>query len=212
MRIALERTITGDLARELLDTHQLLFKPLDDLSIQPQSLPDELFLELLAHPDVLELVGWADDGRPDALMMTTNNLDLIPWIRPGFLRSRYPEQAADQLIYYVPCLQVHPRSQDGPLIRGVIEAFSHFLGQRMGVLAFDSCQWDVDNLGLPEFVGRWSERIVHSDKAEIDAQRYYAFAAVHLNEIDLRDHLDEGVEIDLTIPAPDATRAAVVEG
>lgn len=206
MRIAIDRVITGPLAEELLETHRLLFAPLDDLAIQPQSVPDDLFLELLAHPDALEFIGWTDDGRPDGLMITTNNLDLVPWINPRFLRARYPEQAEKGLVYYVPCLQVHPRSQDGPLIKGIIESFSHFLGQRLGVLAFDSCQWDIDNLGIPEFVAKWADRIVKSANAEIDAQRYYAYAAEELREIDLRDHNDDGVVIDLTEPAPDAVR------
>jgi hypothetical protein len=210
VRIAIDRTITGPLADELLETHKLLFDPLDELAIQPQSIPDEQFLELLAHPDVLEFVGWTDDGRPDGLMITTNNLDLVPWINPRVLRARYPEQSAAGTVYYVLCLQMHPRSQDGPLIRAIIESFSRFLGQRMGVLAFDSCQWDIDNLGIPHFVAKWADKVVKSDNAEIDAQRYYAYAAVELREIDLRDHNDDGIEIDLTVPAPDAVRTTAV--
>lgn len=209
MHIAIERIVKGALARSLLDTHRTLFQPLDELAIQEQSLTDDLFLELLAHPDVLEFIGWTDDGRPDGLMLATNNLTLVPWINPSFVERLHPEKAAKGLVYYVPCLQVHPDSQGGPIIRAIIESFSHFLGDRLGVLVFDSCQWDIDNLGVPQFVAKWAERYVEVETTEIDAQRYFAYDVTGKKVVDLRDRPDESVVIDLTEPALDATRTEV---
>lgn len=200
MNIAIHRIITGALADELLRTHKLLFDPLDQLAIEQQSLPDELFLELLAHPDVLEFVGWTDDHQPHALIIATTRLDLIPWINAPSLVRLYPEQAETGRLFYVPCLQVHPDSQGGPLTRGVIHSLSMFLADRQGVVAFDSCQWDIDNVGIPDFIARWAKEVVEVDAREIDAQRYYAY--------DVAAHLDvergDDVIIDLRDPSPDA--------
>lgn len=208
MRVALERIIAGELAHELLRTHRLLFDELDELAIQAQSMPDELFLEMLAHQNVLEIVGWSDQGRAHGLLILTNDLDLIPWINPRFLTARYPQHAARDLIYYVPCLQVHPDAQKGPLVRSIVEAASRYVGYQLGVLAFDSCQWDIENLGVPDFIARWSGKLLVTEYDEIDAQRYFAYNTTAVKEIDLRDVADDDVVIDLTEPAHDARREA----
>lgn len=200
MRITLERIVTGPLADELFATHKLLFDPLDELAIEQQSLPDELFFDLLAHPDVLEFIGWTDDGLPHALMIVTTRLDLIPWITPSSLARLYPEAAAEDRLFYVPCLQIHPDSQSGPFGRGLIHSFAHYLADRRGVAAFDSCQWDIDNVGVPDFIARWTAEVAEIEPREIDAQRYYAYSL----PARLERAPDDDVIIDLREPAPDA--------
>lgn len=200
MRIAIDRMITGPLAEELLATHKLLFAPIDEHAIEQQSLPDDMFLELLAHPDVLEFVGWTDDGRPHAMMIVTTRLDLIPWINPASLARLYPEQVAEDRLFYVPCLQIHPDSQGGPFIRGMVHSLARYIADRQGVVAFDSCQWDIDNMGIPHFIARWAEEVVEMDAREIDAQRYYAYSFPARRDVDVRDE----IVVDLRDPSPKA--------
>ena len=80
-----------------------------------------------------------------------------------------------------------------------------------GVLVFDSCQWDIDNLGVPDFVAKWADLFVDTENAEIDAQRYYAYNVVGKKVIDLRDKPEQSVVIDLTDPAPDAVSTEAVK-
>lgn len=205
MRIGIERIITGTDADALYATHQEVFAPIDPLAVEQQSLPADLFYELLGHPEVLEFVARDDTGRAPALMIVTTRLDLVPWVRPGFLEARYPEHAARGALYYVPCIQLSPDAQDGGLIEAMIESFSLYMGARKGVLVFDCCQWDIDNLAVPQFVERYARRTVEAEFLEIDAQRYFGYEAFGLKELDLRDAPGHGVTIDLTEPAPSTT-------
>ncbi len=204
MKVTIERGIGGELAQDLLAIHRMLFRELDQKAVQVQSLPDELFLELLAHPDVVEFVGWTDAGEPHALLVVTEDLTLVPWISAGSIKAMYPEHAADSRLFYVPCLQVHPESQGSPLTKGVIHALAHFLSDRDGVVAFDTCQWDVDNLALPHFISRWTAEIAPVDTVEIDVQRYYAYHVHPKVTIDLTEESDPGLVIDLREPTRDA--------
>ncbi len=97
-------------------------------------------------------------------------------------------------------LQIAPSHQDGPLIEAMIESFSLYIGLRKGVLVFDSCQWDIDNLAVPQFVERLGRRHVEANCSEIDAQRFYGYEVTAIKALDLRDRRDHGVEIDLTEP------------
>ncbi len=211
MRITIERVLTGDVARTLLATHQEVFAHLSTLAAERQALPAPMFLALLERADVLEFVGWADDGEPASLMIVTTNLSLVDWIEPAFFQARYPDHAQRDAIYYVLTLQIASAHQDGPLIEAMIESFSLYLGLKKGVLAFDSCQWDIDNLAIPQFVERLARRHVEGNSSEVDAQRFYCYEATAIKALDLRDRRDHGVEIDLTEPplAPvDARRFA----
>ncbi len=209
MRVTIERCIEGTVAEQLLEVHKMLFAELDRYSVQAQSIPDEQFLELLAHRDVLEFVGWTDEGDPDALLMVVEDLDLVPWISAATFRARYPELSPDQL-FYVPCLQVHPRSQGSPLTKGIVHALAHFLSARDGLVGFDTAQWDIDNVGLPEFIERWTAEVAPVEAAEIDTQRYYAYHVRPKVEIDLTEPIDlteqrsDDLVIDLREPSREA--------
>jgi hypothetical protein len=200
MRITIERVLTGDVAKTLLATHQEVFAHLATLAAERQSLPAPTFLALLERPDVLEFVGWADDGEPVSLMIVTTNLSLVDWIEPAFFQALYPDYARREAIYYVLTLQIASGHQDGPLIEAMIESFSLYIWLKKGVLVFDSCQWDIDNLAVPQFVERLARRHLEGNCSEIDAQRFYGYEATALKALDLRDRRDHGVEIDLTEP------------
>lgn len=199
-RIAIERVIVGAEAERMLACHRKAFTHLDPLAVEPQSLPDELFLSLLASPDVLEFTARAEDGYPTALIMSTPDLDLIPWIQPTFYARRYPEHYARDAVFYVPCLQIDPDFRGGPLLHAIIETFALYIGGHRGIIAFDTCQWDIDNVAVPQFIERIGTMTVDAVCEEIDSQRYYGFNVTAIKEIDLRDRTDQGITIDHRVP------------
>lgn len=201
MRISIERYVGADTAASLLASHTATFGPLDALAAERQSLDETLFLMLLDHPAVIMFIGWDDDNEPIALMMVTSDLSLIPWVQPAFYASLYPEHAARNAIYYVPTLHIVPAHQGGPMIKAVCEAFALWIVLSKGVLAFDTCKWDIDNLGVPQFIERYALAHIDGVALEVDSQHYFAYEAVSLKSLDLRDRTDHGIAIDLAEPA-----------
>jgi len=205
MRITIERYVDAETASTLLVTHNDTFRALDDLAAEKQSLDEELFLKLLDHPDVIMFVGWDDDGEPIALMMVTSNLGLIPWVQASFYASLYPEHAARNAIFYVPTLHVVAAHQGGPMIKALCEAFALWIVLSKGVLAFDTCKWDIDNIGVPQFIERYALAHIDGVALEVDSQHYFAYEAVALKSLDLRDRTDHGIVIDLAEPTLERT-------
>lgn len=208
MKITIERFVTPAVADQLLADHREVFDPLDELAAEQQSLPNELFVDFLARDDVLLFIGW-DEQRPVSLLMATNNLELIPWIQPLFYRKRYPDQAERAAIIYVPTLQIAAAYQGTHIAEAMCEAFTLWLALRRGVVAFDSCLWDIENLGVPQFIAKYALRHVEGITEEIDSQHYYGYEVLSLKSLDLRDTRSHGVDIDIAEPtfAPVQTEA-----
>lgn len=210
MRIAIERVITGERATRVRDSHRRAFSALGPLAAEPQMLDDELYYGLLAHPDVLEFIAWTEDEQPGAVVMSTPNLGLVPWIEPQFYAARYPEHTARDAVFYVPSLHVDPDHRGGPLLHAIIATYAQFIAGHRGVIAFDTCRWDIDNVAVPEFIERIGTLTVDAICEEVDSQHYYGYQVTALKDIDLRERLPEDITVDHSVPAADAPEVADV--
>lgn len=199
LRVSIERFVSPEVSRQLLSDHHDVFHPLDALAAEPQSLTDEMFQTLVEHPDVLLFIAW-DDELPVGLMMATTDLELIPWIQPKYFRTRYPDHAARKAIVYVPTLQIAASHQGTKVAEAMCEAFALWIVVRRGVLCFDSCAWDIENLGVPQFIEKYALRHIEGRADTLDSQHYFGYEAIALKSLDLRDRRDHGIEINVSEP------------
>lgn len=197
-RVTVERHLDAVVSDDFLAFYREAFEPLRTETAVEQTVSDAEFRDLAARTDVIKFVGWDDGGHPVSLALVTTNLTLVPWISVPFYERRFPEHYARNAIYYFVTLVIAPEHQDGPLIQAMIEAMALYIGMDRGVIAFDTCQYNIDVFAVPQFIERLGRRYVHAETEEVDAQHYYAYVLQGIKEIDLRDSTDHGIVIDLT--------------
>jgi hypothetical protein len=186
---------------EFLTLYREAFKPIATVAAEKQALSDEEFARWGVDPAVMKFVGWDESGRPVALAMVTSDLGLVPWISPEFYESRYPDHFARKAIFYFTTLLVASQAQDGPWVAALVEAMTMRVALDRGIAAFDCCQFNVDVMGVPAFVREIGSRFAETDCREVDAQHFYAYEALAIRELDLRDHREDGIVIDLSDPS-----------
>ncbi len=197
-RVTVERRIDESACDDFLGFYRDAFAPLRAETAVEQTVSDPEFRDLARREDVIKFVGWDAAGRPIGLSIVTTNLGLVPWISLPFYERRYPDHYARDAIYYFVTLVIAPDHQDGPLIQAMVEAIGLYIAMDRGVIAFDTCQYNIDVFAVPEFIERLGRRHVDGVCEEIDAQRYYGYELTGIKELDLRDRTDHGIDIDLT--------------
>lgn len=200
-RITVERRMDLGVLDQFLPLYREAFKPIASVAAEKQALSDEEFSRWGTDPAVMKFIGWEESGNPVALAMVTTDLGLVPWISPEFYEKRYPDHFGRQAIFYFTTLLVAPHAQDGPWVAALVEAMTMRVALVRGIAAFDCCQFNVDVMGVPAFVKEIGSRVAETDCREVDAQHFYAYEALSIREIDLRDQRDDGIVMDLRDPS-----------
>ena len=164
------------LAEQFLPVYRDAFAPLERLAPARQALTDEEFLEEMAAPSVLKLVGRAHDDDPCALAFLATDLTVVPWISLPYFAARYPEHYGRGAIYYVGGLLVRPDRQGAPWAHLVLEEMARLATTDRAVVAFDCCEHNVSAVRVPETFARVGRRLSSLETAELEPQRYFAYA------------------------------------
>lgn len=173
MPITVERVVPRPVAERFLPVYRQAFDHLRDTAAARQWLTDEEFLEEMADPDVWKFVGWSG-GEPVALLFTTNRLDKVPWINPGFYRARYPVEAATGRIWYFGGIVVADERRGGPWAALLMRRMTHTILSDGGIVLYDCCAVNVER-GVPALIDLVGRRLgVTVTHEEVDRQHYYA--------------------------------------
>jgi hypothetical protein len=167
-----ERHIDGDIAEALWQGYRENFVPLAELAILQHLYPREEILAELANPDILKIVGW-QNGEPVGLGMVTNVLEAVPQISPEFLRTRYPEQAARQAIYFGILVMVSPRVRGRTLFGRIYTELWQVPARAGGVLAFDVCEFNRTMFDADGLASRISSQFPRAHVGIVDRQTWY---------------------------------------
>jgi hypothetical protein len=198
MRITIERSIGVETQEQFLAIYREAYAPLESLAAARQALNDEEFRDEMQMESVLKFVGWNNADEPCAMCFVATDLSVVPWISPAYFSGRFPEHFARNAIYYFGALLVRPVDQDGPWITKMLEALALKAASDRAVCAFDCCEFNVTQVGVPAFVAEMTARHAELETHEVDVQRYYAYVVGALREdavIDLRDGPAVGDEI-----------------
>ncbi|QXQ12841.1 hypothetical protein [Skermania piniformis] len=159
--------------------YEAAFGPLRVRAAARHVLYEHEFRAEMADPRIDKIVAWADDGEPVGLTTFTNQLESVPWISPEFFRSRYPEQAARNAIFYLGFVLVHPHAMHSGAFRDMVaEAYRRTIAAR-GV-----CGWDICGFNDGQFqLGRASEKIITAwGNTLVETVDHQTFYAAHLAE------------------------------
>lgn len=190
MRITIEHPIDVETQEEFLVIYREAYASLETLAAARQALTDDEFRMEMNLESVLKFVGRNDEDEPCALCFVATDLSVVPWISPAYFGVHFPEQYARGAVYYFGALLVRLKDQGGEWIAKMLEAMTHRIAGDRAVCAFDCCEFNVTEVGVPSFVAEMTARHAKLETHKVDVQHYYAYVLGELKEdavIDLRD-------------------------
>jgi hypothetical protein len=168
-----ERTISGIPAEALWKAYEENFGPLQDLAMLRHVDTREDFLDQLANPRIVKIVGWRGD-LPVGLAMVTNSLEDVTEISPQFLRARFPEQAARDAIYFGTLVMVSQPLRGRTLFSRLTTELWQIPANVGGVLIFDVCEFNRTNFDTDVLAQRIAGSFPRSNVQVVDRQTWYA--------------------------------------
>jgi hypothetical protein len=167
-----ERQIDGANAEALWEAYRENFTPLAELAMLQHLYSRDEILAELANPDILKIVGW-QEGRPVGLGMVTNVLEAVPQISPEFLRTKYPDHAARQAIYFGILVMVSPRVRGRTMFGRIYTELWQVPAKAGGVLAFDVCEFNRTLFDADALASRIASQFPRSHVGVVDRQTWY---------------------------------------
>jgi hypothetical protein len=172
-RTTRELVIVGGRAEALWEMYRDAFTPLQTLAIQRHLWSRREILDELANEQIIKFVGWSGEV-PVGLCMLTNNLDLVPMISPDFLRSRFPEQAQRDAIFYGIMIFVRPGFRGRTMFARLGTLMAQETALSSGVVLFDMCAFNRDNGSLDDNLGKLARPFAGSSMSLVDQQTWFA--------------------------------------
>jgi hypothetical protein len=172
-RTTRELAIVGARAEALWEMYTDAFTPLETLAIQRHLWSRHEILAELANEEIVKFVGWSGEV-PVGLCMLTNNLDLVPMISPDFLRSRFPEQARRNAIFYGIMIFVRPGFRGKTMFARLGTLMAQETALSSGVVLFDMCAFNRDNGSLDDNLGKLARPFAGSSMSLVDQQTWFA--------------------------------------
>ena len=170
--ISIESVVTGDDADKMWETYRVNFEPLAELAALQHMFTKEEVLAELENPKIHKIVGW-EGAEPVGLGMVTNHLQSVPQISPEFLRSRYPEHAARDAIYYGIFVAVSHAQRGLTLFNRLYTELWQIAAQANGVLAFDISKFNRDAFDTDSLTQRIAASFPKSSVGIADQQTWY---------------------------------------
>lgn len=167
--------------RELDALRTLYDRAFDDLrsrAAQRHALTHAEFDEVMGDKRVTKHVVADLDraGRPCGLSTLTNDLSAVPLISPEFYAARWPQTYARQQIWYVGFLAIDPDYHGTGVLGHLINSITTRLPSEGSVVAVDICQFNDDQMRLPEVFARLAGTFTTQPTLRrLDAQTYWAY-------------------------------------
>src|SRR5262245_37425245 len=167
-----EHVVGGDDAEALWEAYYENFAPLAELAILQHLYSRDEVLAELANPDILKIVGW-HEGRPVGLGMVTNVLETVPQISPQFLRSKYPDHAARNAIYFGILVMVSPRLRGRTLFGRIYTEMWQVPARAGGILVSDICEFNRTLFDADALTRRIASQFPRAHVDVVDRQTWY---------------------------------------
>ncbi len=168
-----ELSITGRQAETLWEAYRTNFAPLAELAVLQHLYSRDEVLAEFRNPHITKIVGWQDD-RPVGLAMITNSLEDVPQISPAFLRSKYPEHAARNAVYFGILVMVVPGVRGLTLFGRLSIEMWQMVAVANGVLVYDVCDFNRTTFSSEEVAQRIADSFPRSNLQVLDRQTWYA--------------------------------------
>ena len=201
-RITIHRRVDDEICLQFIPIYREAFAPLETLSVARQTFDDEDLLQEMTDQSAMKFIGWDEHGEPCALLIVATDLTRVRWINSAYFEARWPDQFRARKIYYHGVLLVRVSHQRGLWAEALIEASIRRVLLDGALAVGDFCRFNVEVVGIPQMIGRITQRFAESEPVEIDRQHYFTFpqTRLHVSDAELLDASYEDIEIDLTVP------------
>lgn len=171
MSLTIERVIGTGLTEKLYRSYEAACGPLRSQAAARHVLTYDEFSCDMRDDRIEKYVVWVGDSIPIGLATLTTDLSAISWISPDYYRSRYPDAAARNALYYLGYIVVDSsRRYHGALLM-MTDHINRRMAGTQGVLGYDICRHNDDR-----GIGRLAAKLLSgSDRIEpLDTQSYYS--------------------------------------
>ena len=170
MRITLDSVLADHVGAALHRTYTSAFDSMRTQAAARHLLSADEFAAEMKDPRIDKYIVWDDDDRPIALTTLTSDLSAIPWISREYYASRYPDAAAENVLFYLGYILVEISYRRSEALVMMTDQVNLRLSRAQGVLGFDMCGYN-DAGGI----GRYTKKLFATgDRLEcLDVQSYY---------------------------------------
>lgn len=176
-----ERTVDDYRADEAWHCYYDAFGALEALAVQQHVMTRRQFNEQMADQRVDKILALDEDGDMSGVATMTNDLFAVPLISPRWFEVNYRRAFAAKAIWYVPFIAI-PRSDEGAFT-AIIEHVHGVAARAEGMVIFDACNYNLDQLGFARAIEAWTIRLSGGRASAfiLDAQRYIGFDVTGAN-------------------------------
>jgi hypothetical protein len=166
----LDSVLPDHVSAALYHTYTSAFDPMRTQAAARHLLSSVEFSTEMKDPRIDKYIVWNDDDLPIALTTLTSDLSAIPWISREYYASRYPDAAAQNVLFYLGYILVETSYRRSEALIMMTDQVNLRLSRSQGVLGFDMCGYN-DASGI----GRYTKKLfASSDRLEcLDVQSYY---------------------------------------
>lgn len=170
VRITLDCVLADQVSAALYRTYTSAFDSMRTQAAARHVLTAEEFAAEMKDPRIDKYIVWDDDDVPIALTTLTSDLSAIPWVSREYYATRYPDAAAQGVLFYLGYILVESSFRRSSALIMMTNQVNHRLAESQGVLGFDICGYN-DASGI----GRHTKNLLaSSDRIErLDVQSYY---------------------------------------
>lgn len=170
--VTVEPKVTGSVLERFWELYHAAFEPLETLSAARQVLTEDEFTAEMADPRVDKYIAW-DGDEAVGLATLTRALETVPWISPKYFRTRYPEYAARDALFYLGFILTHPRRRRGGASSALLNAVIDTIRDADGLCGYDIGAYNRDELRFADNLERFIKRRAPATVEVIDEQTYY---------------------------------------
>ena len=176
MQVTTISVLTDDLRERAWKLYLQAFDALRHLAVQRHVMYGEEFDAVMADPRVDKFLVYGDDGSLDGLATLTNDLRSMPLVSPEWFSHRWPERSAENRVFYIGFVGIHPDAQGSGACAQLVRAMTEVVSRVDGVAVLDVCRFNKDTMQLPRLVAALSSSWAsHVQMIDLDAQTYIGY-------------------------------------
>ncbi|MGI5238651.1 hypothetical protein [Dactylosporangium sp. CA-139066] len=152
------------------------FAELNALAVQRHLIYRHEFDDVMNDPRVDKYLCVDGDGTLLGLSTYTNELDAVPLISPPYFQRRWPQQYAEQRIWYCGFVATEDHARAATAFGELVTAMYHTAAAKNGLIALDFCHRTDKVRRMSRVVRLMLHRLSGDVQAQrIDEQQYWLY-------------------------------------
>ena len=169
MPVTVETVVSVAEAEAMWEVYDGIFRPLNVASPCRQSFYRDEFLSAMSDPEMQKVVLRDHAGGLISMCVFGSNLDSFPWLSRDYFRAEYPEEYANQRLFYFVALLTAPEHERSGHAAELFGPMTCFIADRDGLVLMDFCEANQD---LPDAIARLTGLYALTGYKEAGVQRY----------------------------------------